>query len=297
MFLTLDILKDYGACGRGVDWFVRYFPEGAELIDVINHKYVTPYFLHWGYNNLTTSAEEKEAYWKKLNIDCDNIYTIYSCDNIKNSEWISRSSRIEDSWYVFSSQDVASSEDVLCSSDVSDSKRVYGSEFVYSSNRVLNSKNVNNSHNIVGSDYVINSHSVMNSAAVTNSAFVDGWLPGGSKQIKDCRFVMECSNLKHSLFCHKINDGEYMIFNRQVDVADYELIVKQLDRMLKEYESILVKDNYWPSHVIPLDMPNVQRNIIKQYAELPSSFWRWVKTLPGYDPSILYAITYNKDLI
>jgi hypothetical protein len=137
----------------------------------------------------------------------------------------------------------------------------------------------------------------MNASAVTNSAFVDAWFAGGTRQIKDCRFIMECTNLKHSLFCHKISDGEYMIFNKQVDAADYELIVKQLDKILTNHEAELVVEGEWPHHTIPLDAPKIQRNIIKQYGNLPSTFWRWVKTLPGYDPSVLYAITYNKELI
>lgn len=297
MFLTLDILNQHGACGRGVEWFGRYFPNGGELIDVINHKYVTPYFLHWGYTNLNVSEEEKAAYWKKLNIECEDIHTIYSCDNIKNSVWISRSSNVEDSCYVFSSKNVSSSEDVSNSSEVSDSKRVYGSEFIYASNKILDSRNVNESCNIVGSDYVVNSHSIMNSAAITNSAFVDAWLPGKTKQIKNSRFIFECSNLKNSLFCHHIDNKDYMLFNKQVDATDYNLIVKQLDKILCDYKTALVKDDYWPSHTIPLDIPSVQRNIIKQYGNLPSTFWRWIKTLPGYDPSVLYAITYNKELI
>ena len=178
-----------------------------------------------------------------------------------------------------------------------DSNRVYGSEFIYSSSRILHSKNVTNSNNVVNSDYVVNSHSIMNSAAVTNSAFVNGWTLGGTKQIKDCRFIMACSNLKHSLFCHKISDGEYMIFNKQVDPMDYEIIVKQLDKLLSSYQTELVVGNHWSSHEIVLDYPEIQRNVIKQYANLPTSFYRWVRTLPGYDAGVLYAITFNKDLL
>jgi hypothetical protein len=204
---------------------------------------------------------------------------------------------VEDSEFVFSSKNVTNSEDISLSEDVSDSQRIFGSEFVYSSKRIAHSKNVTDSCNIVNSDYVVNSHSIMNASAVTNSAFVDAWLVGGSRQLKDCRFIMDCTNLKHSLFCHKISDGEYMVFNKQVDAADYELIVKQLDKILANYEAELVVEGEWPHHTIPLDAPKIQRNIIKQYGNLPSTFWRWVKTLPGYDPSVLYAITYNKELI
>jgi hypothetical protein len=297
MFLTLETLEQYKACENGKKWFARHFPEGGELIDVISHKYATPEILHWGYTHLPTTAEEQRIYWEKLQIDCEETATIYECDHIKDCKWVTRSSHVEDSEFVFSSKNVTHSEDISLSEDVSDSQKIFGSEFVYSSKRVAHSKNVTDSYNIVNSDYVVNSHSIMNASAVTNSAFVDAWLVGGSRQLKDCRFIMDCTNLKHSLFCHKISDGEYMVFNKQVDAADYELIVKQLDKILANYEAELVVEGEWPYHTIPLDSPKIQRNIIKQYGNLPSTFWRWVKTLPGYDPSVLYAITYSKELI
>lgn len=297
MFLTLEILDKYNACDKGKEWFAHFFPNGGELKEVLSHRFITPEILHWGYTHLTTTAEEKEIYWKKLNIECDNVSTIYHSDNIKHSEWVSHSSNITDSTHIYSSNNVATSHNILSSKDVSNSHQIFGSEFVYSSKQIIHSKNITSSHNIVSADYVVNSHSIMNSAAVTNSAFVDGWLPGRTKQIKDCRFIMECVNLKHSLFCYKISDGEYMIFNNQMEKEDYELIVKQLDVMLKDYKAELVKHNHWPANTIPLHSPAIQVNKMKQYSKLPSSFWRWVKTLPGYDPSVLYAITYNKELI
>jgi hypothetical protein len=297
MFLTLETLEQYNACDNGKKWFARHFPDGGELMDVLNHRFVTPEFLHWGFTHLSTTPEEQAVYWDKLKIDCEDKHTIYKCDHLHNVRWATRSSHIEDSEFVFSAKNVTNSEDISLSEDVSDSRRIFGSEFVYSSKRIAHSKNVTDSRNIVNSDYVVNSHSIMNASAVTNSAFVDSWLAGGSKQIKDCRFIMDCKNLKHSLFCYKINYGDYMLFNKQIDATDYELIVKQSDKILEGYESELVVDGEWPSHTIPLDAPRIQRNIIQQYSKLPSSFWRWVKTLPGYDPAILYAITYNKDLI
>lgn len=297
MFLTSEILKRYEACESGIKWFDRHFPSGAELIDVINHTTATPEILHWGFIHLTTSAEEKEAYWQKLNIQCEKKYSVYRSNDVSNSEWISRSSKVKESSYVFSSNDVAFSHNVLSSNLVDHSFKIYNSSFVYSSQRVVQSQNVTNSRNIIHSDYVINSHSVRNAAAVANSAFVDGWLPGDTKQIKNSRFIMSCTNLKNCLFCHKAENGEYLLFNTPIDKEDYEVIVQQLDNLLDGYEAEMVKGNEWPGDTIPIDEPRIQHDISKQYEKLPSTFWRWVKTLPNYDPAVLYAITYNKELI
>jgi hypothetical protein len=297
MFLTNEILEQHEACGIGVKWFQRNFPNGAELIEVIKHKTVTPEFLHWGFSHLTTSATEKEAYWERLNVHCDNMYSIYMSNNVADSKWVSRSTQVANSSYVFSSSEVTESNNVLSSNVVQNSSKVYESDFVFSSKKILHCQNVTDSHDVVYSDYVVNSHSVRNSAAVTNSAYVDGWLPGQTKQIKNCRFIMDCVNLKNCLFCHKVQNGEYLLFNKPIDAEDYENILQQLDRMVNNFESELVKESEWPSNIIPIDTPRIQHNILEQYSGLPTSFWRWVKTLPNYDPAVLYAITYNKELI
>ena len=32
------------------------------------------------------------------------------------------------------------------------------------------------------------------------------------------------------------------------------------------------------------------------FENLPDDFWQWVKTLPNYDPEILYSMTFNSTL-
>jgi hypothetical protein len=295
--ITLETFERLEADDNIILWFETYMPNGGEIADIFNHNHITYDVLHWIYTNISTTDEEKALYWEKTGIQCDENLSVYESDRVINSAWVSRSSRVNQSQFIFSSKDVDNSNSVLSSADIFDSYQVYGSEFVYTSNRVLQSRNVTNSHNIVDSDYVVNSHSIAHSATVTNSKFVDGWLPGGTKQIKDSRFIMDCSNLKKCLFCNHISDGEYLIFNKPVDASDYELILLQLDKLLGEFETELVVEGYWPKHTIPLDTPTIQRNITKQYNNIPESFWRWVKTLPGYDPAVLYAITYNSKLM
>lgn len=297
MFLTQEILEQHKACDNGKAWFKRHFPEGGELTDVMLHKYATTEFLHWGYAHLPTTKEEQAIYWQKLKIDCKDLSTIYECDNVKNSQWISRSSFVTDSEYIFGSKNVTASTNISFSKEVDTSSQVFGSDFVYSSTNVLQSKNVTDSHNVVNSDYIVNSHSIINSTVVSNSAFVHGWAPAGSKQIKDSCFIMDCTNVKHCLFCNKISDAEYMIFNKQADASDYELVVKQLNKLLKDYESELVVEGEWPKYTIPLDSPQIQRNVLSRFTKIPSSFWEWIKTIPWYDSTILYTMTFNKDLL
>lgn len=297
MFITLEKLEEFGACEKGRVWFEKYFPNGGELEDILHHKHITPEILHWGFAHLYGTEADKEYYWEKLQINSPKRETIYESEKIDNSVYVSHSYRVYNSEYIFSSKNIKSCNNVFGSDNIQDSSQIFGSEFADNSKQVLQCKNITNSQNIVYSDFVVDSHSIINSVAVTDSAFIGGLQFGHTKQIKNSRFVSDCTNVKHCLFCHNIHDAEYMIFNKQVDRSDYELIVHQLDNLLKNWDAELVKNRDWPEYVIPLDAPQVQRNIIKQYADLPEPFWRWIKTLPMYDASILYALTFNNKLL
>ena len=297
MFLTLDTLIKYEACEAGKKWFVRHFPNGGELIDVINHPKVDKETLHWGFTNLSTTSEEQALYRKKLNIDLnENINTIYRSDNVENSLFVSNSSGIENSSYVFSSEDIISSSNISSSKVIQRSEQVFNSEFVYDSERVNNGKNINKSRNIVSSNYIINSTNVMNAASVINSKFVVDIILDGTKQIKNSAFVNHCSNLDHCLFCYNTSEGEYLLFNKKTTPEEYDMIMLQLNSLLLNIELEFTRDG-WPKEQIPLDTPIINRNIINQFAALPEKFWRWVKTLPGYDPMIMYGITMQGNLL
>lgn len=296
MYLTTDILHKHNSCKEGLAWFSRHYPNGGELIDVINHPKVSPAFLHWGFNNLTINEEEQAAYRARLNVNCGEFnYSIYESDNIQNSYIISRSSRVEDSSYIFKSSDVLHSNSVTGSETVEDSNKIYNSSFVFNSKKVLYSKNITDSIKIVNSDYVVGSENVFNSSVITNSHFITSLMEGNSRNITDSWFVFEGENLSNCLFCSHLKDAEYHLFNKPIAKAHYDNIVRQLARLLKDVELHLVDS--WPSSQIPLDTPRINRNIILQYADFPDRFWEWVKTLPGYDSSVLYSITYQSKLL
>jgi hypothetical protein len=293
MYITKETLLKYGACGFGLKWFERNFPNGGELIDVINHPKIDRHSLHWGYTNLITTETELEAYYKKLKItNNEHINTITYSDNVQDSLFVSRSSYVEKSNFVFSSEDIVDSSNISSSKVVQRSKNVFNSEFVYDSNQIYDGKNINNSYNIISANYIINSENVVNAASVINSKMVVDLVPNGTKQIKNSAFISHCSNLDHCLFCQCINNGEYLVFNKPVSAEEYDIIVTQLNNMLSNVELDLTL-NGWPKEQIPLDTPIINRNFGECFSILPDKFWRWVKTLPNYDPMILYGITYN----
>lgn len=292
MFLTINDLARLEACEEGIKWFQRWFPNGGELKDVITHKYVSPEMLHWGYTHLTTTKEEQELYYDKLDINTSNRWTVYESDKITDSTYISRCSRVKNSAFVFSSEDVLQSDNISACSNIEGSSQIFNSEFVYDSQQVYQSKNITESKNIINSDYVIRSNDVMNAAVVTNSFAIQGLCIDATKQIQNCGFIIDSINLKNCLFCANVQDKEYMLFNQPIEPVQFDMIMKQLRGILGDWHAELVKGD-WPKETIPLDFPVIQCNVMKQFANLPKAFWRWVVTLPNYDNNILYSIIFQ----
>lgn len=296
MYLTLEILEKHGACGEGVAWFKRHYPEGGELIDVINNPKAAPHLLHWGFNNLNTSLEEQEAYRAKVGIDCGEMnFSIYESDNVKNSYYISRCSNVENGQYIFRSKNITNSTNVTGSELIEDSDRIYDSSFVFDSQKVLYSKNVTSSNRVINSDYVLNSNDISNGSAITNSHFVNGFTLGSSKNINDSWFIFQGQNLSNCLFCSQLKDAEYCLFNKPINKIHYDNIIRQLQTILGNEHWELVQ--HWGGGTIPLDMPQLKHNITHHYRNFPQKFWNWVTTLPNYDPMVLYNITYLPELL
>ena len=298
MYITKETLERHGACGQGLKWFERTFPNGAEIVDVINHKYTDKHFLHWGFVNLTTTEEEKEAYRKKLKINCGEAnYSIYESDDVIGCSYVTHSSRIDGCERVFYSNDVRDSSDILRSSNVENSKLIYGSDFVFDSERVINGKNINGSQVVVNSDYVIDSHHIYGAAGIKNSAYVADIGFAETKQISNSCFISGSKNLNYCLFCFGIENDSYKLFNSPIDEMEYKMIARQLGYILGGWEPEFVKDNHWPQGTIPLDSPILQRNALIQWKGLPDRFWDWVKTLPNYREDIMYSLTYQGDKV
>lgn len=221
--------------------------------------------------------------------------TIYDSTNVNNSEYILRSDMVENSNYIFDCEDVANSNNISYSRVVQSSSQVFNSEFIYQSRRVSNSCNVTESDNIIQSNFVVLSRDIMNAANVIESMFVTDLSLSYTKNISFCAFINHCQNLKHCLFCYDTNNGEYLLFNKPISAREYDMIKMQMTNLLNKHGLIFVKK--WPIEQIPLDSPRIDRNIERQFAKLPEVFWRWVKTLPGYDPMILYNITMQGNLL
>lgn len=295
MFITLEVLQKYNACKSGIEWMKKHYPDGVDLIELSYNPEVTTDILHWGFENLPTTEEEKARYWKLFKVDCGDNSTIYKCERVKNSSFVTESHDVDNSHYVFKSGRVKNSKNVQSSNRVENSDRVYNSTFVYNSTKVWQGKNVNHSSNVLWGTYVVNSHSVLSADNVQDSFVVLGGYLGATKNIKDSAFIANCSNLKHCLFCADLNNEEYYIFNQKVDENIFKMVEQQLNDFIENFEPTL--GDKWSEFTIPLEEPRVRFKFETRFAGLDNEFWDWVATLPGYDPKILFKITQDNRLI
>lgn len=288
MFLTIDILLKRGACEPGIKFFERHYPNGAELIDLINNRLVTSDFLHWGYLHLDPNEEEIAAYWKRL--DVDDPSTIFCSERVKNSYNVTNSSDVENSHSVYYSKKIKRSSVIQSGDNVEDSTNIFNSKFIYNSYNILNSSNITNSHNVFQGTYIVDSSSVWCSSVVNDSRDVRG-----CHNVSDVRMCAASFNLNHALFCEGLTEGEYMLFNKPIPQKQFELIKRQYDNLMQK-DLVFSRDD-WPQDTTFPETPRPCHNYSFHYSKVSKDFWEWVTTLPNFNPKIMYKLTFNSDFL
>ena len=284
MFITVDILQKRGACQEYLDFFQKHFPDGVEMLHMIEKGHMPYHALHWGYKWLDPNEEEVAAYWKRVCVE--NSQGVDESDHITNSELISHSSRVDNSHNIYDSEDITSCEYIVKSKFVDSSDNVYSSDFVDNCYKILGSKNITNSNQVVDSSYVVNCHGIFECENVVDCHTI--WR---SKNLTNCGFCFDCQDISNALFCTQQKEGEYLLFNKKIDKTRFDMIYKQY----KRYASIWLNlAENWP---INDGYPKKLYDYRKHIKDIPDSFYSWVKTLPGYDPMVMYSLTFNPQFL
>lgn len=208
--------------------------------------------------------------------------SIFNSDGIENSSYVVGSQNVVNSCHVFNSEEITNGYEIGSSTYVENGKHIYSSDYIYDSEKIINSKNVNKCSNIVQSNMVLNSTDVYNCMDCNDSTQVRH-----SELISDCHFCANCGNLKHALFCSGQKQGEYLIFNKPVSKEKFELALKQYNKFITPL--VFIKE--WPEESLVTQTVQVDHNFQNHYTLCTDKFWKWVQSLPEYDPMILYAIT------
>lgn len=281
MVLTIKDIEKYKGVPEGIKKFLKEASNGLEIIDlfsVISANDASWLKLYIGFNE-----EENKAFEKAYGIT--NSKQVIGSRDIDNSYFVLGSFDVKDSKHIFSSGTITSSEDISGSSDVENSSQVFDSYYVYNSSQVINSKNITRSRNIIDSNFIIDSNNIIESSICSNSNGIVS-----SSNLDNCLFCTHCADLKNSLFCSNFKDGEYYIFNKPMPSKDYfEIIKKQYEKYAAINFSFV---NEWPVGMTSDAAPVVRKDIRTFYNNFSIKFWDWVKSLPNYDPEVLYLTTF-----
>lgn len=288
MFVTQEILERREACKAGQKWFSRHYPNGAEMIDVIHNPKVANSFLYWGYEHLNYNKKELEAYLKRLNIEVEDYRLVVKSEQVREAKYIYGCSNITSSSYIFRSKNIVNSNNVANSNFIEHSEKCFLSDFCFNSSEVLQGSNINDSNNIVKSNFIVESSSVSQSCNITKSQYINC-----SSDIVNSYFIAKSQGLENCLFCYDMKNDKNLLFNKKVSEIQIKIIKQQLQTILKDWSAQLIEEENWSSYTIPLLIPKPLFIPWSQYQKLPDAFWDWVKTLPGYDESVLVQLTLN----
>ena len=288
MFLTIEELKDKKPCASGYKYFLKNFPNGAEIMDVLNDKNIPTQVVHWGMENLPLSKEEINRANEVLNnVDSSDFYC---CSNLKNCSYITNSDFITSSRFVHGSKYVDNSSTVVDSNDVNNSSLVFKSEFVNDSNKVNVSTSIRNSTNINDSSSIIDSRNICESTDILGSGELFR-----CNNLTDSYFCSNSRDLNNCLFCYDIVGADYYIFNKKVDERRYKAYLEEYKNLMKDIFFDYVEEWYEDPIVKVLLKQNIRWD--KHYIPITDRFWKWAKTLPNYDTKILYSITLNSEFL
>ena len=216
----------------------------------------------------------------------DDMIGTYNCTNALNVRYSSNCEDIENSQFAHNSSGVYNSSDISDCLEVENSTKIFKSQFVTNSKKVLDSSNVENSENIVLSNFVYNSHNIYDSEDILRCSELRE-----CHSLTDSYFCAESKNLKNCLFCHKLCDKEYHIFNKPVDKDRYENIKNRYLRLV-DFDLPYLKVE-WPHQILRSLEPVKNLHYSKHYQNLSDKFCKWIVTLQNYDDEIFYYLTLN----
>ena len=287
MFITADLLRKYKVCKQGIWYIERFYPAGAEMIDIIKDKHIPKEMLHWCREHLSSTPEELQIYCDICNIINSEGFW-YSTDVI-NSKYVVKSKNVKDSRSIFESSDIKDCEDIVATDEAESSRQIFYSsmvdscEKVYKGNNIVDSVNICNSTMIARCKNVIDSNTVFDSSEIIKSSTVT-----------DSHFCQECSNIDHCMFCEGISGVEYYIFNKPIDKKLYEMFEKQYKKYMEAQLDFIQK---WPDELIAAAYVAPTRKFDSWYHSISGKFWKWARTLPNFDSMLIYNITMLPEIL
>lgn len=289
MFITKKDLEERNACKSGIKLIDRLYPNGAELMEILNNKHIPYSIFHWGYMNLPSTEEEKKRYFEVIKVKDSS--GVYLSDNIKNSSYIDESRFIDNSKFIFRSKNILNSENISSSKNIRESHFIYSSEDVEDSCWVNESKIVKLGYNIQDSSNILSSSNIAKSEDIVESSHL--W---NCQKVKESFFCANCIDLCNSIFCEGLNGNyeldKYFIFNNEVNHEDFILYKSKIMDFLPIDFNLF--DMTFSKIKEKLNV-NVNLNFGTYYENFQKDFFELAKIFPNYSGEIMYNITFDKE--
>lgn len=215
----------------------------------------------------------------------------YNCQNIQDSQYIVNSNDVDSSSFVHESADISHCSDVYRCDDATNSSLIFDSQFIYDSEKIFGVTNAVKSCNVLNSARVYNSVNIYSCSDINDCS-----------ELRHCNkmeksfFCADSKNLKNCIFCSNLEDKEYYIFNKPISKEMFEIILAQYMRQTKDMELDYLREP-WPENMLIPSLPNPFAYHNKHYLQINDKFWRWARSVPGYDADLLYNITLNFDAL
>lgn len=285
MFLTIENLEKYPIDKEEIEKIKILYPNGVEISTLIDDPKISSHFLDWIFSYFPIKDMEKEKYEKRFNIEestdyfssnnITNCYTIFNSKNCKNSGFIKNSFYIEDSHLISDSKKIKKSANIFNSQKITESYSIIESSLVHNSTRVYDSKNIYNSIDIFRSE------NISSGMALTNC-----------NRLEQSFFCVNCSNSTNLMFCYRINAKDYQIFNKPVSKEEYLKISQEI---FTKFDN-LTCNLFTLTGNLPTSLDKgyiIYEDFSSHYKNIPTEFYDYIKTIPGFEPLIMYSITLN----
>ena len=291
--INAEQLQKLHACQQGIDFIQEKYPDGVELIELINDPQVPNSFLHWGYQYIPASEEEVLEYFKRMVIT-DSVNVQFS-RNVDKSKVVIKSKNVVASEYIYESSDVDFSSNIIGSSLVSGSRNIYKSELINKGTKLfkaIQSDHVGFAYNIIG---CINSSNLYLCKYVEDSS----WLIK-CQDLINSHFCVQCADSKNLLLCSCFNTGnlhddgnKYYIFNQEVTKSLFEMSLKQI-QMITQTKQLQIFKEELNNEDISFELPEIQTDFRKLYdEETKKLIVNFAKNLRGYNGEKLTHILFD----
>jgi hypothetical protein len=169
---------------------------------------------------------------------------------------------------------------VVESQKIQKSTQVFDSKDIVNSTRVGASSNIFDSQDVYKGNKIYRSRAIIESEDLTNCSMIRK----GAK-LSDSLYCANCENSGNLMFCFDQKGQDYLLFNKPITEEEFESVKEKILSFGAEEVFPTFDFGEFPQY------RDTGFNLLTIY--FSPEFEAFIKTLPNYDPFIMFKITKN----